>query len=210
MPGASLAIANAALVFLGEEPLVSDTDDVPAAEVIASQWASLRRSELSTHPWIFAAHRVELGADETAPLFGWSFAYTLPADNLRVLEAPQLGYAWTGRTAAGEPWASDCAPAFELEGAKLLCNQAAPLQLRYIRDTADYQLWPDAFGQVMTYRLAVILAELVTQSSGRRADAAAEYARLVAVAKRNNAIQKPAKFVRAVSPWNAARGGRSW
>jgi hypothetical protein len=204
--GTSLEVVNHALTFLGERPLVSDVDDVPAADVVRDQWDFVRRAELSAAPWSFAVTRDSIASDVSAPAFGWSYAYTLPAGLLRLVELPDLAVSWVypyGR----EPLTVDEAPAYELEGGKLLCDQAGPLKVRYVQDVEDWSLWHPLFKQAMAYRFAVILAEAVTQSTAKRQEAANERAQVLALAKRVNALQKPPRRLLGISPWLQARGG---
>jgi hypothetical protein len=204
--GPSLAIANHALVFLGERPLVSDVDDVPAADVVRDQWSFVRQSELASHPWTFATVRDELAAAVDPPAFGWSTAFPLPADFLRLVELPDLGVAWHYQRGR-EPYSAAAEPAYELEGGAILCNVPGPLRLRYVRDLEDWALWHPLFARAMAYSLAVILAEAVTQSTAKRQEAEAKRVEVLAIAKRSNAIQRPPRRLSPLSPWLAARGG---
>ena len=204
--GTSLEVVNHALTFLGERPLVSDVDDVPAADIVRDQWAFVRRAELSLAPWSFAVTRDEWAAAVDPPAFGWSHSYALPADFLRLVELPDLGVTWI-YPYSREPFALDDAPAYELEGSALLCDRPGPLRVRYVRDVDDWGLWHPLFAQVMAYRFAVILAEAVSQSTAKRQEAMAEHERTLALARRVNAIQKPPRRLVGTSPWLQARGG---
>jgi len=203
--GASLPIVNAALVFLGEQPLISETDDVPAADIVRAQWSFVRRAELSSHPWLFATRRASLGASAEPPAFGWARAFPLPADHLRLLELPGLGWSWLRPVGGGEPVGLPGAVPFEIEGGEILVNAEAPLDIRYVADATDHAKWHPLFAEAMAYRLAMILAEAVTQSTARYEKAAVEHDRAVARAKRVNAIQKPPRLLVPVSPWIDAR-----
>lgn len=204
--GTSLEVVNHALTFLGERPLVSDTDDVPAADIVRDQWVFVRRAELALAPWSFAVTRAELAADVTAPAFGWPYSYTLPADFLRLVELPDLAVSMVHR-GGREPFTVDDAPAYELEAGAILCDATAPLKLRYIADIDDWALWHPLFAQAMAYRFAVILAEPVTQSTAKREEAMVEHDRTLKLARRHNAIQKPPRRLLGISPWLQARGG---
>ena len=204
--GASLPVINAALAFLGERPLASETDDVPAADVVRAQWAFVRRAELAGHPWQFATRRTTLGAAAEAPVFGWARAFPLPADYLRLLELPDLGWQWV-RPIGEAPMQVAGSPAFELEGNQVLCNAEAPLRCRYVFDQADHAKWHPLFAEAMAYRFAVILAELVTQSGSRREAAMIEHDRTIARARRVSAIEKPPRRLVDASPWLDGRHG---
>lgn len=206
--GASLQVVNAALVFLGEAPLISETDDVPAADVVRAQWSFVRRAELAAHPWQFATRRVKLGASADVPAFGWERAFPLPADYLRLLELPSLGWDWV-RPIGEEPRGVTGVPAFELEGNQVLANVEAPLPCRYVFDQVDHAKWHPLFAEAMAYRFAVILAEPVVQSNTRRETAMFELDRTIARARRVNAIQRPPRLLRDASPWLTAHQNTS-
>jgi hypothetical protein len=207
--GASVEIANEALAFLGEQALVSDADDAPAADVIRGQWGLVRRAELSAHPWLFATTRAAIAASAEAPPFGWARAFPLPADCLRLLEPVDSG-------AGTFPWGDWALPygampesgmtAFEIEEGRILSDLPAPLRIRYVRDVEDWTRWHPLFARAVAMQLAVLLAELVTQSTTRREEAMKAYQDAIARARRVNAIQRPPRFLRPVSAW--LRAGR--
>ena len=78
-------IANRALSKLGQ-PRVSniDTTDTKPARIIRDMYDSVRDALLQSYPWNFAVKRVTLAPDATAPAWGWTFAYTPPADFLSI------------------------------------------------------------------------------------------------------------------------------
>lgn len=85
MPSTDLDLANAALSLLGEEPLSAFTDDRKAARVIQPRLAPVRDAILRSHPWNCAASRAALAQLAAAPAFGFTYAYALPTDYLRLL-----------------------------------------------------------------------------------------------------------------------------
>lgn len=78
-------ICNMALDLLEEAPIDSIDDNLSVARWFKrnfwpTAWALMRK-----HPWNFAIDRRLLAASSTAPAFGWSTAYDIPAEWLRVL-----------------------------------------------------------------------------------------------------------------------------
>jgi hypothetical protein len=104
----------------------------------------VRRLCLRDHDWNFAIGRESLTALSTPPPFGFSAAYQLPADCLRVL-------AINGQPAGvrGTQW--------EVEGRTVLIN-ADVAHLRYIRDADDVTQWDSIFQSYFAYRLAAAVA----------------------------------------------------
>jgi len=78
-------ICNGALNQLGATTILSLTEDSKNARLCNSRFTQVRDAVFRSHPWNCLQKRVELAADTTAPAWGFSYAYTLPADCLRLL-----------------------------------------------------------------------------------------------------------------------------
>ncbi len=79
-------ICNAALMLLGANPINSLNDANDTARTCKVIWPMVLDDELAAHVWNCAKKRATLARETTAPAFGWSYAYALPSDNLRILE----------------------------------------------------------------------------------------------------------------------------
>lgn len=171
-------IANRALQILGAKRIVSLTEDSRNARAIAAAFEPVKRAELRKHPWSFAVKRVQLAADATAPLFTRSNSFPLPSDFIRLLppdpEANFNDLDWT------------------IEGRNIITNDSAPLNVRYIYDVTDPNVFDVLFREVMAAKLAEQLCEEITQSNTKVVNAQAFYKEIVAEAKRSNAIEKVA------------------
>lgn len=81
-----LEICNNALVLLGNNPLADLTDTTKKAVKIVTQFYTQAIEEtLRAYTWNCAITRDTLTADGTAPEFGYSYRFAVPADCLRVL-----------------------------------------------------------------------------------------------------------------------------
>jgi len=78
-------VANWALRMIGEARIASLTDGSNQANVISDIYEQIRDDLLGTHSWNFAAARAELARDATAPAFGFTYRYALPADWIRTV-----------------------------------------------------------------------------------------------------------------------------
>ena len=78
-------ICNGALNQLGATTILSLTEDSKNARLCNSRFKQVRDAVFRSHPWNCLQKRVEIAVDTTAPAWGFSFAYTLPADCLRLL-----------------------------------------------------------------------------------------------------------------------------
>ena len=172
---APVDICNLALQKLGEAPITSLDESTPIARQCAAAYEPMRDRELRAHPWSFALKRVTLAADLTAPDFGPTASFTLPADFLRL--HPDHEYEeesdWT------------------VEGRKLLSSRAGDaLTLRYIYRVEDTTEFDPLFVDALAARIAWQLCEIVTQSNTKKADARADYQSVIREARAVNAIEK--------------------
>ena len=78
-------ICNVALNQLGATTILSLTEDSKNARLCNQRFTQVRDAVFRSHPWNCLQKRQELAADTIAPAWGFKFAYTLPADCLRLL-----------------------------------------------------------------------------------------------------------------------------
>lgn len=150
-PTSKTAIANLALGHLKIDAVVNidpPDDDSKAAKCAAKWYDQARRQTLEDHPWKFAAKRVEILADASAPAFEYSAKYELPADYIRV---NRVGTDWN------DPEAD-----YEIEGSFVLCNVTSPLRLVYVYDLADPTKFSPKFITTLSYCLAAFMAYEMT------------------------------------------------
>lgn len=180
-----VAICNRALQKLGAARIRALDEDTPNARSCAAAYEIVRDAELRAHPWAFAIARVVLAPVDAAPVFGYGYAYPLPADCLRALHDPD-------------------GPEWRIEGKNLLSDEGPALRLRYIRRAETPTDFDALFVEALACRLAVELAEEITQSNTKKADAAKQYRAALAEAQRANAIER-AYQIPATDDWLLAR-----
>ena len=78
-------ICNSALNQLGASTIISLTENSKNARIISQRFDSVRDQVFREHPWNALTKRVKLAQDSQAPVYEFSFAYTLPSDCLKVL-----------------------------------------------------------------------------------------------------------------------------
>ena len=76
---------NDALSQLGAATITDIADGSTNANHCLRLYPALRDGLLRSAHWNFAMTRVELAQDVTPPLFEFSYAYTLPADCLKLV-----------------------------------------------------------------------------------------------------------------------------
>jgi len=182
-----IQVANRALTKLGSARITSLSDDVKAARSISSCFEDLRDDELRAHRWQFAMKRTTLAALSTAPAFGYNYQYALPSDFLRIDMVDDRFPA-----AIMDNYIDAEYLEWTLEGNVILTDIAAPLKLRYIAQMTDPTLWDENFREALASRLAMEIAEDLTQSESKKASAAKDYDRAIRQAIRINSIERPA------------------
>lgn len=167
-------ICNRALQKLGAKRITSFDQDSPNARSCAVAYEKLKKALLRKHPWVFASTRVALPADTQAPAFGYQYQYQLPADYLRLLPLDR-GYVSPEEN-------------YQIEGTKILTNDLAPLQIRYVRNTDEN--FDPLFEEALASYIAMELCEEITQSNTKMQSALQSYKDAIAEAKRTNAIEQ--------------------
>jgi hypothetical protein len=143
-------VCNKGLDKLGHGPITSLADGTKSANLCLRNWETIRDQVLRDHPWNFAVKRAILAPSTTAPLWGFSASFPLPADCLRVVEVRDLS--------TGE---------YEVEGKAILANETA-LYIRYIKQTTDPNEFDALFVDAAAVRLAFELCESITQSNTKK------------------------------------------
>lgn len=173
-----VTIGNRALQKLGAKRITSLSEPSANARAVATAKDEVRQAMLRKHTWNFAKRRASLAADATPPEFGKANAFQLPSDYLRLLPPDPAG------NFNNLDWS--------IEGKKVLTNQGAPLQVRYVADVTDANAMDPLFREAYSTELAIELCEEITQSNTKKEGLRADLRDIMADAKRTNAIEKPA------------------
>lgn len=179
-------IVNMALTLLGENRIMSMSDNSKPAREASALFALTRDSLLAGYTWSFAKARTQLSALVTAPLFGYASQFQLPSDCLRVVQVGDYHVGLDMTDYRGSPVRE-----FEIEGRTILTNLSAPLNFRYIKRITDATQFAACFTTSFAAKLAEQLAEPLTQSDTKRARAGQAFDREISLAIRSNAIELP-------------------
>jgi hypothetical protein len=133
-------ICNIALALVGDSPITSLSDDSNRARILTDLYPVALASLLRSANWNFALARATLAAEVTVPGWGFSAAFPLPADCLRVVEVD---------LDSEEEW--------KIEGRKILAN-ATVLRIRYISTLTGEGDFDPTFVDALASRLASDLA----------------------------------------------------
>lgn len=188
MAASAIAVANAALLKLGQGTITAFSDEDEKARWLNARFAPLRDALLRSYRWTFAMARASLSADVDAPAFDYDLAYTLPGDCLQLVEVVD-GY----RTLGLADYIGRDVTVYTVEGRKVLANISAPLKIRYVTRQEDTTLWDPLFDEALANRLAYDLCEKVTQSGTKREAAYRDYRDTIREAIRVNAVELPSE-----------------
>ena len=142
----TVEICNGALNQLGATTILSLTEDSKNARLCNSRYTQVRDSVFRSHPWNCLQKRVEIAADTTAPAWGFSYAYTLPADCLRLLRI--LDYDSN----------------YKVEGRKILSNTSS-MKILYIGRVTDPNEYDELLRETLSAALSADIAFAVTSNN---------------------------------------------
>lgn len=181
-------ICNSALQRVGAARIMDISDNSREARACAIAYDSNRRSELSKYRWKFAITRAVLAPDATGPAFEYQYAYSLPADCLRILlpTDPYLDWSVEGRKILTNTLQS---PYLGAGASGSVAPGSPALYLRYIADITDATMFDAAFYDMLGIALAIDLCETLTQSNQKKADLENEYKDALAAARRTNSFE---------------------
>lgn len=138
-------ICNRALNFLGQEPIVDIDSDGPQEVSLRNAYDFALEDSLRSHTWNFAYKRASLARLDAAPTYGYSYAYQLPSDFLKLRDTDDtLGH--------------------EIEGDQILSNNES-MKIRYIARVTDTEKFDSSFANFLAVRLARELAYNITGES---------------------------------------------
>lgn len=170
-----LDICNRALAKLGQNPITSmaGTDKVSVA--CNNAFEPVKDSILRSHPWNVTMTRTKLTGATTTDIPEYDYQYTLPSDLIKIIQIYMP--AW-------KDWAR--------EGNLLLTNEGPDIYLRYQKNltyvTDTEQTDFDAMLiEVIAAKLSYELAETITQSNTKKAEAKTDYMEIMREAKKNDA-----------------------
>ena len=166
-----VGIANAALRKLGQSPITSFSENSKAARLANERFAELRDSLLHRHPWNFAMKRDSLSASSTAPKWGYTVAYPLPADYIRMYEV-------NGEDEGTGKW--------KIENGHIVTDLAAHAEVRYVYRVTDANAMSTGFREALASILAADWAEDITGDDDVAVRADRRSIRAVAQARSND------------------------
>ena len=144
-----VGICNNALIKLGQDTIISLTEDSKAARTCNQLYEDTRDAVFRAHPWNSLIKRVELAQLSTSPAYEFEYEYQLPTDCLRVLSTDKVEYE---------------TELFKIEGRKLLSDDTA-VSILYVAKITDPNEYDTLLREAIAARLAAELAIIMTDSN---------------------------------------------
>ena len=139
-------ICNGALNQLGATTILSLTEDSKNARLCNARYTQVRDGIFRSHPWNCLQKRTSLAKDATAPAWGFTAQFTLPADCLRLL------------------YIIDYDSNYKVEGRKILSNTST-MKILYISRVEDPNQYDELLRETISAALAADIAYAVTSSN---------------------------------------------
>lgn len=157
----STDIANMALDLLNADNIQDIENPQNDTEELLNRWYNItRKATLRSHPWNFAAKRAVLAASSTAPAFGYSKAFPVPSDFIRIL------YIGDTRYNHDVPSVSEL---YQFENNQILTSDVFTsentLKLVYVSDFETVSNMDPMFVELLAHRLALNVAYKITGSN---------------------------------------------
>jgi hypothetical protein len=149
-------IANRAITFLGGATITALTDDTKEGRACNRLYEQTRDQCLRDYPWNFAIKRVQIAANTISPVFEYTNAFDWPSDCLRIIEVDTT-----------EEWA--------VEGRQIVSDASAPLDVVYLHQVTDANLFDALFIEAYALRLAADIAYDITASQTVAQNAETKY-----------------------------------
>lgn len=179
-------ICNRALTKLGSKRITDIAENSGSARIMTALWDTVRKAEIRKRLWAFALARTALPALSAAPAWGFSYAYQLPPDYLRIVQVNDLFI---------DPnmvdYRDNDDSAYAIEQGQILTDFSAPLKIRYLKDVTDPGAFDPTFVEAFASKLAYEAEEERTNSNQKRQLAAQDYKDALREAYKTNAIERP-------------------
>lgn len=188
MAVSKVQIANRALQKIGATRISSFDENAKTARAIVAAYDLTRDAELRRYKWSFAIKRASIAADGDNALWGDWYRYSLPNDFLRLIRDDESGFH--------VDW--------KIEGLYILSADTAPLKIKYIASIDDPNYYDPLFIEAFACKLALEIAEDITDSAGKKESVKDDYQRAIAEARMTGAIEKEAQEI-PEDPWLTAR-----
>ena len=188
-------ICNLALLFCGSgSKITSLTDNSAAARALNASYDLIRKAELRANYWSFALKRDALPASASPPAWGYTNAFPLPGDFVRLVQINDF-YLVPSILDYNDGDASAYAIEVNAGVLSVLTHYNAPLKIKYVWDVQDEGTFDALFNVAFAARLAHTCCEQITNSNTKKAALTGDYKNAIMAASRAGAIEKPPALI---------------
>ena len=151
-----IEVVNGALRLIGTRRITALDQSSTEAVEAEDAWVKTRDATLRAHPWNFAMKRASLAAHADAPPWGFTTAYPIPADCLRV---------WAVKDVSWRDWSVERHGTAPDEVTAILANTTGALYVSYVQNVTDVSQWDALAIRVLECNLALALSKKITDSN---------------------------------------------
>jgi len=184
MAYSQVGIVNLSLIKIGAKRITAMTEDSESAIVANTIWQYIRDEVLAAKDWRFAKTRVALAKNATAPAYAFDYAYTLPADFLRIARQDKSDASvfpsglYSEDSTTGMIYLNDSYYPYKIEAISdgTLCllsnydNTSDDIFITYIQKVTDDNKYSPDFVSALSFRLAAEMATAITESRAKYQD----------------------------------------
>lgn len=167
-----LSIINSALSRMGANPISDMDEGTSTAILMGNVYNHAREYVLRLHPWSCCRKRELISPVAETPKFGYSNAFPLPKDCLRIISVN------------AENW--------EVEGRYILAD-SNQLQLTYVWNSTKEQEWDSTLVEAFVLHLVSETCKEITGSSAAGEVAAVKLQTVLQQAKTLNGMERPSQ-----------------
>lgn len=191
-------VCNYALTVLGEKPITSIEDDSDKARTLKALYYIAKDAVLEGAEWTFATRRFKPAQSSTGPEWGWSYAYPIPSDIIRVTVVDKN---WTESTNFVSDTRQTRNPVdHDVEfvtgvGRAILCNEDE-IFCKGVRKIDDEGIFSPLFVEAFACKLAYLAGWPITESSQKVQIALGLYGQAMKDAKSRDGMQNTTRRIR--------------
>lgn len=190
---ARVDIANIALALLSSDSITTLEDDSRQAKVINTHYEAAKNATLEAYEWSFATKRFTPAKSSTDPDWGWSNAFPIPSDILRVTEV-DLNLPPAGQSIFLDPM--DRSPAPHVVENRIILTNDDPIYCTGIRKVEDEGIFSALFDHAFAAKLAMLSCYAITESNTKFKAMATLYGAMIGEAKTRDAQQSTTRRLR--------------
>ncbi|RLA00790.1 MAG: hypothetical protein DRQ45_06885 [Gammaproteobacteria bacterium] len=194
-----VSIFNIALGWLGESAITSFGDSSDSAQLGKNNYNDIRDTVLEEVSWTFAVKRIEPARIATKPLYGFSAAFQIPPEVLRVLTVSDASTSGGSADRYDTGQGGESKIPWNREGDKILTNTAERIYMRAIVRITDPNKYSPSFIQALAARIAADICIPLTQDEKVQTNMEALYQRKLAAAGTSDGRQGRSERTRSNS-----------